>query len=202
MQKEGHHPTEEHEKKSVIANVCLQIGLASVAPAATLACPPLACTSSAPPLDAAMRRGRGRPQMQEGTEGMRSKTGREGRGRPGMRGIEELLTGEGGPQGPRPPAKERTTQGGTPRRPRSGQGRHGSGEGARESEPQRPPATTNRRRRRPSSLACTRRFFSMSFLSSLHPPPLCVFSARAAVAPAAWSQALHLDRLIRCILSS
>ena len=99
MQKEGHHPTEEHEKKSVIANVCLQIGLASVAPAATIACPPLACTSSAPPLDAAMRRGRGRPQMQEGTYGMRSKTGREGRGRPGMRGIEELLTGEGGPRG-------------------------------------------------------------------------------------------------------
>ena len=128
--------------------------------------------------------------------------GRRDGGRPGMRGIEELLTGEGGPRGPRPPAKERTTQGGTPRRPRSGQGRHGSGEGARESEPQRPPATTNRRRRRPSSLACTRRFFSMSFLSSLHPPPLCVFSARAAVASAALSQALHLDRLIRCILSS
>lgn len=32
---------------------------------------------------------------------------------------------------------------------------------------------------------CSRRFFSTSFLSSLHPPPLlCVFPSPAAVAPA------------------
>ena len=143
MQKEGHHPTEEHEKKSVIANVCLQIGLASVAPAATLACPPLACTSSAPPLDAAMHRGRGRPQMQEGTEGMRSKTGREGRGRPGMRGIEELLTGEGGPRG----------HGHRRRRGRPKEGRHADPDPVKvDTDPAKEPANLNLSgRRRPQT---------------------------------------------------
>ena len=136
-------------KKSVIANVCLQIGLASVAPAGTLACPPLLQVFAQMCIFFFN-------QVACFQEYLRVHSRRSLMPVPAPRRRRRPSSGGHHGHNTQPPAKE-----GAPRRhrrrgvqppgprPRSGQWRYGFREGARGFEHRRLPASTNGRSKRP-----------------------------------------------------